>query len=162
MTSSLHRDVLKLAQASVPNHRYARLSRRLVRRALYACFVAVLFSAIHGTALASCGADVVAHPIDAARGTHGEMAGGAMSHTEKGMPHIPTPCERGFCHSPTQLPIAPPSVPTTQSFDQLYLQLSSTSPLSTASRAQLLSMSTQPLPGFQRRLDRPPESAVIS
>src|SRR5206468_658388 len=115
-----------------------------------------------GVALASCGADVVAHPIGAARGIHGEMAGGAMSRAEKEMPHVPTPCERGFCHGPTQLPLAPPSVPTSQSFDQLYLQLSSTSPLSTASRAQLLSTSTQPLPGFQRRLDRPPESVVIS
>jgi hypothetical protein len=90
--------------------------------------------------------------------THKDRATGTVpSHSNGQVPHVPSPCERGFCKGPSHGPATPPSVPTVQPFDQVLYQLSATMPLQSDGRWHLLAGSVQPRSGFYRLLDRPPE-----
>jgi len=88
-----------------------------------------------------CGSYVIAHPLGLGTGTH----------------HIPTPCEKGLCGGPTQLPITPPPAPPIRPLDQLHFQLSSALPNDAESQSLLIVGTIQSHPGFTRQLERPPE-----
>jgi hypothetical protein len=107
-----------------------------------------------------CGAGVVANPV----GRHLAMDASMLGIPRAGHQaahHIPTPCERGMCHAPTQLPLVPPSSPNPPNFDQLFGPLSSLSIHPGESRDTSFAAVVIARAGFQRRLERPPECAVV-
>jgi hypothetical protein len=164
MVRELHHEIDSTVRKVSPYHRRPGRWLRSCQQfaGVMIAVVVLLLAAQHSFAESFCGADVIAHP-DARYASHSQgTTGSGMSHDDRRMHHIPTPCERGMCHAPTQLPLLPPSVPVPQSFDQLLLQLSTFTELSCDPRTLISATAGDPLPGFQRRLERPPQTAVIS
>jgi hypothetical protein len=120
--------------------------------------VAVQFSPAR--AESECGADVVAHPVSSHQWMDVSKPG-AMSLVGHPARHVPTPCERGMCHAPSQLPVVPPSSPSPPNFDQLFGPLASLSINAGESRDFSFASVVNARPAFQWRLERPPECAVV-
>ena len=157
MVRELHHEIDLTACKVLPIRRRAGSWSYFFER--FACgmlaVVVLLIAARQSYAESFCGADVIAHPDAKYAGHSLGMTGDPMAHKDGRMHHIPTPCERGMCHAPTQMPLLPPSVPVPQSFDQLLLQLSSVAGFSPDARLLIAANSADPLPGFQRRLRAP-------
>jgi hypothetical protein len=142
--------------------RFALRVLRMWRRIVGAAGVAAMFafSAAQPAAQASyCGSYVLSNATGHGQHADGAM-GSAIAHRGKAN-HIPTPCELGFCNAPSHGPAMPPSVPTNPSINHLLLQLSATISLESDSESQLVGGLVHPCPGFQHRLDRPPESTHL-
>jgi hypothetical protein len=164
---------LALPIGSARSHRVKRsgivFRRRSFRRSLAGVIVVLAAVAVaRSTALAStCGSYVISN------GSLGVDSGGSAMNpmTHDGMvdhqrsvgsphsPHVPTPCELGFCHGPNHVPAAPP-IPNVRPLENLLFHFDSAAERDGV-QWRYITGSAWPRPGFQLQLDRPPKSLQI-
>lgn len=130
--------------------------------------VAALCAVAQYAAASNCGSYVIANPT-----LHGKQIGDGMHMMAAGaaslgsaahdgsMPHIPTPCERGFCRGPDSVPFVPPSAPIANPVEHVLLQLTFSIAPSRQSLGNFRVCLAHPCSGFRLPLERPPESSHV-
>ena len=128
--------------------------------------IAVISATVQSAEASYCGSYVISSPTGQAKqnGSGMDMAaheghgtGTDASRSGGRVPRVPTPCERGFCNGPSDVPATPPTVPVLRSFDQVLLQVTATTTLPGDSPSRLFAGSVQARSGFHSQLDRPPK-----
>ena len=146
----------------------AGVSRRLLPFGVGRVVVlAALCVVTHYAAASDCGSYVIANPTlhgkQMALGIH--MGISTMSHgivaQDGSVPHVPTPCERGFCRGPESIPFVPPAVPIVTPVEHLLPQRTISISPSRESLGNYCACSAHPCSGFRLPLERPPESLHV-
>jgi hypothetical protein len=140
-----------------------------VAYAVTAAFLAV--AGLNSADASHCGSYVIANPTTQARlsspSTDDLATAGQPSQAEPGTfqaayeGSVPTPCDRGSCKNSEPLPTPTPSVPNQRLFEQSIVEFSATLPVRGESCSHLFAALAHSMPGFHRRLERPPNRMYL-
>jgi len=161
------RQIPSLTTAWMPPLRGDAGAKRRFRRWLVGgLVVTAVVLATHGSAEAShCGSYVIANPSGRTQQlgrptvSHSTAKVDAPNGPRGGVPHVPTPCEKGHCRDSAPIPLAPSSLPSLRPApDNLLLQIASSLDLGGKRYSRFIAQSACPRTGFYRQLEHPPDS----